>query len=271
MTDYHAWPSVQAVTPTICALLGISPPALCTSPPLDDVLLAARETFNGMTAQKCLVFAPDAIGNHLYKEHPGLREAANDVAPIAVSLRSVLPPITPVAFASMFTGAEPAQHGIQESTRPVLKCDTLFDALVRAGRRVAVVAVRRSSIDRMYRERDVDYFCEEYDPQVTARAISLLEAGGHDFIVAYHQEYDDTMHRHGPFAAEAVQAAKNNIAAFVEIARAFDTHWARYNRIIAFTPDHGAHLDITTGRGAHGDDIPNDMELTHFFGLRAGC
>ena len=106
---------------------------------------------------------------------------------------------------------------------------------------------------------------------MTARAVSLVEADGHDVIVAYHQEYDDAMHAHGPFAAKAVQAARNHISAFAEIARAFDTHWKAYHRVIAFTPDHGAHADPATppGRGAHGDDIPDDMALTHFFGLRA--
>lgn len=281
MAGYRAWPTVAAVTPTICELLGIAPPALCSSAPLDEVLLAARAAFDGSSAEKCLIYAPDAIGNHLYREHADLLAPVMRVAPVAVLLRSVVPPITPVAFASMFAGAEPARHGIRESVRPVLKCDTLFDALTHAGKRVAIVAVTRSSIELMYRERDLDYFSEEYDPQVTARVVSLLEANaqdarghdarGHDVIVAYHQEYDDTMHAHGPFAARAVQAARNNISAFVEIARAFDAHWKPYHRVIAFTPDHGAHANTATppGRGARGADIPDDMALTHFFGLRA--
>jgi len=269
MTQCRAWPSIQAITPTICELLGIAPPALCDSPPLTEVLSAAHVAFDGARADKCLIYAPDAIGNHLHQTYPELRASVVSAAPVAVAVRSVVPPVTPVAFASIFTGAEPAQHGIRESVRPVLKCDTLFDALLRAGRRVAIVAVTRSSIELMYRERELDYFAEEYDPQVTARTIALLEADEHDILVVYHQEYDDAMHANGPFAPEAVQAARNHVAAFVEIARAFDASWRPYNRVIAFVPDHGAHLDPATGKGTHGDDIPEDMELTHFFGLRA--
>jgi hypothetical protein len=270
VANCRAWPSIAAITPTMCEVMRIAPPALCSSAPLDAVVRAAREAFNGSATEKCLIFAPDAIGSHLFDEHPSLRERIAAAAPVAVSLRSVVPPITPVAFASMFTGAEPAEHGIRESIRPVLGCDTLFDALVRAGKRVAIVAVEGSSIDRMYRERGLDHFAEDYDPQVTARAISLLEADEHDLIVAYHQEYDDTMHRHGPFAPEAVQAARNNVESFVEIAQAFDTHWRAYNRVLAFTPDHGAHANPERGGGTHGDDIADDMEITHFFGLRVG-
>jgi predicted AlkP superfamily phosphohydrolase/phosphomutase len=63
-------------------------------------------------------------------------------APIEISLQSVTPPKTPVCFASLFTGAAPDQHGIRKYEKPVLKCDTLFDALIRAGKRGAIVAVR---------------------------------------------------------------------------------------------------------------------------------
>jgi hypothetical protein len=34
----------------------------------------------------------------------------------------------------------------------VLACDTVFDALVRAGKKVAIVAVRDSSIDLIFRD-----------------------------------------------------------------------------------------------------------------------
>jgi hypothetical protein len=270
MSDYHTWSSVQAVTPTLCALLGIPPPGLCTTLPLGDVLQASQETLNGTSAQKCLVFAPDALGSRFYQQHPALFDSVIELAPVMVSLRSVVPSVTPVCFASMFTGAEPAQHGIQTYEKPVLECDTLFDALLRAGKRVAIAAVANCSIDRIFRNRDIDYYSEDYDPDVTERAISLLNADRHDFILAYHQEYDDTMHATSPFDEDAIQAARNHIAGFVEMARAFDRYWSPYHRIIVFAPDHGAHSDPTTGRGSHGEDIPEDMELVHFYGFRKG-
>ncbi|MDI6739578.1 MAG: hypothetical protein QME74_04355 [Candidatus Edwardsbacteria bacterium] len=39
--------------------------------------------------------------------------------------------------------------------------------------------------------------------------------------------------------------------------------------MLIFAPDHGAHLDPATGKGVHGDDIPEDMLVTRFF--CAGC
>jgi hypothetical protein len=268
MSDYHAWPTIQSVTPTLCRLLGIPPPALCNSQPLNKILNNSQKVLNGSNAQKCLVFAPDAIGNQLYELHPSLFAPVIGAASEEASLQSVVPPVTPTCFASMFTGAEPAQHGIQKHDKPVLKCDTLFDALVRANKRVAIAAVKGCSIDRIFRDRAMDYFSEDYDPDVTMRVLSLLKADQHSFILAYHQEYDDKMHTTTPFDPEAIQAARNNIAGFADIAEAFDRYWSKNDRIIVFAPDHGAHLDPAKGKGTHGIDIREDMELKHFYGFR---
>lgn len=102
-----------------------------------------------------------------------------------------------------------------------MQCETLFDTLLRARKKVAIVAVAGSSIERIFRERDLDYFAESYDHQVTDRVRGLLEASSHDFIVAG-------------------------------------------------LTDHGARLDPVTGKGTHGDDIPADMEVNHFFGFAPG-
>ena len=260
--------SIQAVTPTLCKLLGISFPTLCTVSPLENICQKAQELFHGDHAQKCLIFAPDALGSHLYHAVPSLFETVRHIAPLAVHLRSVMPSKTPVCFASMFTGASPAQHGIRKYEKPILTCDTLFDALLRADKRVAIVAVKDCSIDRIFRGRDLDYFSEPYDPDVTVRTLSLLKENHHDVILVYHQEYDDTMHATTPFAPEAIQAARNHLEGFIELSEAFDSYWQSYHRIISFTPDHGAHVNQTTGKGDHGEDIPEDMELTHFYGIR---
>jgi hypothetical protein len=167
----------------------------------------------------------------------------------------------------MFTGALPHVHGIQKYERPVLKCDTLFDALIRAGKKVAIVAVKNCSVDLIFRNRELDYFSEEYDAQVTESALDVLNSGKHDFILAYHQEYDDTLHRTTPQSPEAIQAMNNHIQSFDIIARAFHDSWKSYNRVILFASDHGAHIDKDTGKGTHGDDIPEDMHIQHFFGV----
>lgn len=262
---------ITDLTPTVVSLYGIAPPALCQAEPLARVLDSAYAVLGGRSMQRVLVYAPDAIGCHLLERFPPDFAAVRQCAPVEVRLQAVNPSVTPVCFASMFTGAQPAAHGITRYAKPRLACDTLFDALLRAGRRVALVAVRDCSIDIIFRGRVLDYFSEEYDAQVTARTLQLLERDAHDFILAYHQEYDDLLHRTEPFSAECLAALRRHTASFAELCRAADDCWAGHDRAYVFAPDHGAHLDPATGRGMHGLDIDADMQVAHFWGLRAGA
>jgi predicted AlkP superfamily pyrophosphatase or phosphodiesterase len=260
---------ITDVTPTVTSLMDVKPPALCQAEPLAPVLEAAREVLGGRSVRRLLVYAPDAIGCHLLPRDPASFNAVRACAPVEVRLQSVHPSVTPVCFASMFTGAMPKVHGIRHYIKPVMACDTLFDALLRAGKRVAIVAVKKSSIDIIFRGRVMTYFSEDYDAQVTARAIELMQRDEHDFILAYHQEYDDLQHKTEPFSAGCLAAFQHHAASFGELCRAVDTHWAGYDRAVAFTPDHGAHFDAVAQRGAHGENIPEDMQVAHFWGVRA--
>lgn len=261
--------SITSLTPTICALMAIRPPALANVDVLDTVIGAA-DGCGARPIDRGFVYAPDAIGTYLCRKH---RQSFNRVvahAPIQVHLRSVLPPKTPVCYASMFTGAQPFSHGLREYDKRMLTCDTLFDALIRGRRSIAIVAVKDSSIDRIFRGRHIDYFSETYDEQVTDRALNLIEAGAHDFIVAYNQRYDDAVHATSPRSSEAIDAMEGHIDSFVAVAEALEAHWKGHSRLIAFTPDHGAHVDPVTGKGTHGEDIPEDVYVDHFFGIATG-
>jgi hypothetical protein len=258
---------IAAVTATVCALLGVAPPALARHGPLQAVLEEARA--RGVEpVERCLIYAPDALGDWLYRRHMEAFAPVEQRAPLALLLRSVYPPKTPVCFASMFTGALPEDHGIRQYERPVLRVDTLFDALLRAGKRVAIVAVQGSSMDMIFRERALDYFPEPYDREVEARALELLERDQHDLIVVYQQAYDDALHRTTPESGEALQALRGHVATFGRLAEAFDRHWAGYDRALFFTPDHGGHVDPATGRGTHGEASREDMWVRHFVGVR---
>ena len=74
----------------------------------------------------------------------------------------------------MFTGGQPANHGVRQYERPVLTCDTLFDVLIGASKKLAIVAVADSSIDLIFRSREIDYFSEPNDSIVTQRTIDVL-------------------------------------------------------------------------------------------------
>jgi hypothetical protein len=247
--------------------MGIEFPARSASDVLASVVLAGQQKLGKGGVERFLVYAPDAVGLSLYRDRPDLFEPVLKWAPVEVKLRSVMPPKTPVCFASMFTGAPPQTHGITKYEKPVLSCDTLFDSLTRAGRRVAIVAVKDSSIDMIFRGRPLDYFSESYDDIVTDRVLKLIQANRHEFILAYHQEYDDVLHETTPSGPEAMDALTSHIKSFDTLAGATKLHWKQHNRAVMFAPDHGAHVDPATGRGTHGEDIPEDMKVIHFFGF----
>jgi predicted AlkP superfamily pyrophosphatase or phosphodiesterase len=217
-----------------------------------------------------LLYAPDAIGLQLCNAFPDTVAPVAAEAPVAVHMKSVVPPVTPVCFSTMFTGLPPAVHGIQKYEKPVLQCKTLFDRLLGAGKKVAIVAVRDSSIDRLFRDRTLDYFSESYDPEVTQTTLRLLQADCHDFVLAYHQEYDDTLHRTTPQSTEAIAAMQRHVAAFLQLSHAVARSWKTRHRMVGFVPDHGGHIDPATGRGTHGTDTPEDMDVQHFYGVLRG-
>lgn len=262
-------PLITSITPTLCALLRIEPPTLSDRHSLPEVIQAASTQMAGRRVQRCLLFCPDAIGAWLFDKYPSKFAGVMAHAPLRVTLCSVFPPKTPVCWASVFTGSLPEIHGIRPvNPRPTFHGDTLFDALIRARKTVAIVAVTDSSMDRVFRGRDIDYFPERYDPEVTDRVLHLLDAGTHDVIVAYHQEYDDVMHQTTPESPEALRSVEHHVEAFRVVADALSTRWRTYDRAVMWLTDHGTHVDASSGKGTHGDDIPADMSVEHFFGFQ---
>lgn len=263
----HNLPCITSVTPTISKLMGIAPPVVSDPDCLNDVIQAAGR--RGVEkVDRCLIYAPDAIGLEMYQNHRPLFDAVLTHAPIAVPLSSVIPPITPVCFASMFTGAQPRIHGIQKKEKPVLTCDTIFDALIRAGKKVVIVSVKEQSIDLIFRERKIQYFSELDDQAVTRRTIEMIKSDHYDFILVYHCKYDDILHEMTPDCPEALEALRRHIHAFSKFAKSVDVCWHEYNRMIWFAPDHGAHIDPQSGKGVHGDNIPRDMQVQHYIGIK---
>jgi hypothetical protein len=263
-------PTIASVAPTVARLFGAEPPALCEEPPLDAVVDGAARALHGVAVERCLVFCPDALGAGIWGRCLNLPERVARHAPARVPVRSVVPPRTPVCFASMFTGGRPERHGIRTYERPVLACDTLFDALARAGRSTAIVAVERSSIDLIFRGREIDHFSERYDGEVLERAVEVLGEDRHDLVVVYQQEYDDLLHETGPFSDACLRAAAKHVGAFEAVAEAAAHAWRRRGRAVVFAPDHGAHFDPQTGRGDHGLDIAEDMDVFHWYGWASG-
>ena len=258
------------MAPTICSLMDVQPPRGSTAEPIAELLEEGRKVLGGEPVEKALLYAPDAIGEWLYQMYRDDFKGVLEAAPIEVPVLSMTPSSTPVCYGSMFTGLKPEGHGIMKYEKPVLECDTLFDALPRAGKRVAIVAVKDSSIDLIFRRRPIDYYTEEYDPEVEERVLGLLKEDDHDLILAYHQGYDDAMHGSTPTSPEAMEAFRGHLRTFERLAEAFNERHGDSNRLLAFLPDHGTHVDPVSGKGSHGTDRLEDMEVRHFWGINRG-
>lgn len=256
-----AVPCISSVARTALELLGVKEG-------LDPAASAADARVTALApggVKKLLVYAPDAIGRRMVTLHPEFFEPLLAAGCKRFDLRSVFPSKTPVCFASMFSGLTPHGHGIKQYEKPVLACKTLFDALPAAGRKAAIVAVKDSSIDLIFRGRPVEYYSEADDAAATARALALIADGAHDFLLVYHQEYDDLLHETGPWKDGSLAAVRRHIDSYMQLSMAFGKRWLGIPRASAFTPDHGAHTDPATGKGVHGDDIPADMDVAHFW------
>ncbi|HUU77048.1 MAG TPA: hypothetical protein VMX55_01795 [candidate division Zixibacteria bacterium] len=257
---------ITTITPSICKIMGVKKPKKSTNETIDELVNYCKNEIKS-NISKCLLYAPDAIAYYLTVKYPEQFEVVEQHAPLGVKLCSIFPPKTPVCFASMFSGALPEIHGIKLYEKPILKCDTIFDAFIRANKKVAIVAVENSSIDLIFKERKMDYFTEKYDKEVTNRTIELLGTADYDLIVVYHQEYDDMVHATTPISEKAIQAMNNHINSFEQMAIAFNKYWKDFNRIITFSPDHGSHISMETGKGTHGNNNPEDMIIKHNFGI----
>jgi hypothetical protein len=261
---------IDSVTPTICSLVGVEPPKDSRALVIDSVLRASEKILKGEKVERTMIYAPDAIGEGLYRDYKKQFLGVKKAAPIEVEMKSIFPTYTPVCFSSMFTGAQPEVHGIRKYEKPILSCDTLFDAFSREKMKVAIVAVKSSSIDLVFRNREIDYYTEEYDPQVEARVLDVFESKDYDLILVYHQEYDDLMHASTPRDPKALLAFMRHLKSFETLTAAFNKRYTSKNRLVAFTPDHGTHIDSATGKGAHGTDSPEDMDIRHFWGVSKG-
>lgn len=253
------------VAATVADVLGIEPP-LQAEGKIYWLSSLLKSKANGK-ADRAVMYNPDAIAMWLFRKYTADFAPVLKNTQVGVPLKTVMPSVTPVCFASMYTGTMPEIHGIQQYEKPVVTTDSLFDALVRAGKRVAIVAVQGSSMSKIYAGKSLDYFFMPYDEQVAQKAVELIEKDEYDFISVYTQGYDDAMHLTGTESAVALEAMRSQINIFEEIALAVDKYYQAHNTVLCFCTDHGVHTK-ETGGGTHGADIPEDIDIMHFFGIK---
>ena len=225
-----------------------------------------NRALGGAKADRALLFNPDAVALWLYQKYTHLFEKAVEASDMAIPLYSVMPSVTPVCFASMYSGLLPEGHGIRKYEKPVLQVKTMFDCLLEAGKKVAICCTDGDSISRIFLEREIDYFFYKTVDEVNVKARELMEKDEHDVIVIYNGNFDYTMHKNGPEAEISLAQIKNNSETYLDYVHRINTQWKHHNVFYGFMPDHGCH-EIDGDCGSHGLDMPEDMNVIHFYGF----
>lgn len=261
MQDVFCPIKLTGVAASVCNALGVDKPKQAAEP--IEVLTKLTE---GKGVDRVLMYNPDAVALWIFEKYTHLFTPVMLGSDVTLPLQTVMPSVTPVCFATMYTGAEPEIHGIQSYTKPVVKTDSVFDALIRAGKKPCIVSTGNDSMSKIFLEREMDYFIVETPDEANEKAIELIKEDKYDLIAVYNGNYDGTMHRHAPEGEESIEALKHNVNAFATLRKAIEENWKNHKTLIGFAPDHGCH-EIDGGCGSHGLYMPEDMNIIHFYGI----
>lgn len=251
---------ISSVCASILASFGIDIPD-GIDVPSEDI----AEIVNGKV-DCTVIYNPDAVGWWIYEKYSDMFDEAVKSSDITVRRTSVMPSVTPVCFASMYTGLMPDVHGIKKYEKPVLTVDTLFDYMSAAGKKCAIVSTAGDSISKIFLERDMDYYIYPRKQKVNKVAEKLIKKGEYDLIVVYNPDYDGTMHKYGPEHRRSLKALKENLATYNKLVDAIKKNSNGKKVLYGFCPDHGCH-EVDGGSGSHGLDMEEDMNVVHMFGV----
>ncbi len=252
---------------TLCA-------ALCDAAGVDTPKDAAKanENLNGYIksvfgdekVDRIFMYNPDAIAQWIYEKYPQLMSEVDARCEVKVPFKTVMPSVTPVCFGTMYTGVQPAVHGIQKYEKPVIKIETIFDMFIKAGKKPVIIADKNCSIANIFLEREMDYFKLDNYEQVNAKTAELILEDKYDLYVVYNGNYDSIMHKYGPESIEALGELRANSRTFGIFDELIRNNWKHHNTLVGFAMDHGCH-EIDGNCGSHGLDMEEDINIVHLY------
>lgn len=252
---------------TLCGALayamGIEAPEYAAEPNR-ELCAYADAKLQGKKADRIFMYNPDAVAQWVYEKYPQFFTPAQKRTELEIPFCTVMPSVTPVCFGTMYTGAQPAVHGIRKYEKPVIKIDTIFDALIRAGKKPVIVAYGECSLGKIFLEREMDYFVYPDLDMVNAKAAEIILRDEYDFVVVYNGNYDSAMHKTGPESMESMGELRANVRTFAAFSEMIRNHWKGHNTLVGFAMDHGCH-EIDGGCGSHGLDMEEDLNILHLY------
>ncbi|MBN2307930.1 MAG: alkaline phosphatase family protein [Candidatus Hydrogenedentes bacterium] len=244
---------MQAVAPTVAAILGLPKPASAEARPIRPVV---RDLAG---VDRVAVLGVDALGlairRHWAQQMPFLEGLADHRQ---ATLRAVMPSVTPVNFGCMVTGAGVRRHGAHAFDRD-FRCQTLFDLLRAAGKTSAGFGRRGwTGHELLGRFADLSNAGPgENDDDVDAGLAAIVEEARPDFLIVQYGATDEVFHAHGPYSDEAGEAVA---AADAWLARRVPALRGQGYGVLVLA-DHGQHAvvdDDGVTNGNHGTDSDED-------------
>lgn len=263
MADYFNKFELKAFAGTIADCMDLPLPE-AYAPGLNWVSDILKKRMGG-AADRAVLYHADAVGMYIWQKYTNLFASVYEHTSMAIPFVSTVESVTPVAHASMYTGLDPKDHGIETYVRPQLTCSTLFDVLIAAGKRVCIVAQADSTFLHIFKGRELDYFEGANAIEVQELSLKAIESGKYDVISIHTFDYDNAAHAFGPESKQALNAISIEAQGFDRIARLLQQTNAGHRTLLTYSPDHGQHL-MPGGNGAHGSKMIEDMNILHFFG-----
>lgn len=255
--------SLDGLCAALCYSFGIKAPEAAA--PADRALCEyVDKALDGEKADRIFMYNPDAVAQWISEKYPWFIREVIGRTEIRLPLLSVMPSVTPVCFGTMYTGAQPEIHGIMSYTKPVIRIDTIFDTLIRNGKKAAIVSTDGDSMSKIFLEREMDYYFYDTVEEVNAKAVQLIIEDKYDFIAVYNGNYDSVMHKFGPESHEALGELRANARAYGMFYELIENHWKSHNTLIGFSMDHGCH-EIDGECGSHGLQMDEDLNILHFY------
>jgi len=254
---------LESLAGALAYAMGIEPPKYAEAAN-EDLTAYVDKCLAGQKADRVFIYNTDAIGQWMIEKYPYLSEEARSRMELELPMRTVNPPMTPCCFGTMYTGAAPKVHGIEVYEKKLITIDTLFDALARAGKKVALLSMNNYSMSIIFAGRDIDYYIYDQYSKVNAKAVELILKDEYDFILCYNANYDDVLHKKGPEHPDTIAQMGFNFRTFCMYDQLIQNHWGHHNVLIGTGMDHGCH-EREDGRGTHGADTPEDRNIVHYY------